>query len=82
VLGQKENILNHAIYLISKNLAPTELNYTVIEKEFLVVVYAINKFSHYIIGYEVFINTNHSTIKYLMNKPITNSKITRWFFML
>ena len=43
-LGQKENQITHAIYFISKKLTPTECNYTVTEKEFLVVVYSINKF--------------------------------------
>ena len=48
VLGQKEGQASYAIYFISKNLTPAELNYTVTEKEFLSVVYFINKFHHYI----------------------------------
>ena len=36
--------ITHDIYIISKNLTPTECSYTVTEKEFLVVVYSINKF--------------------------------------
>jgi len=44
VLGQEENNLPYAIYFISKNMTPAELNYTVTEKEFLAVIYAINKF--------------------------------------
>ena len=35
VLGQKENIITHAIYFVSKNLTHVELNYTVTMKEFL-----------------------------------------------
>jgi hypothetical protein len=53
VLGQKEDQQSYAIYFVSKNLSPTELNYTVTEKEFLEIVHAINKFHHYTIGYEV-----------------------------
>jgi len=49
---------------------------------FLVVVFAINNFRHYIIGYEVFIHIGHSTIKYFMNNPLTNSRITRWLILL
>ena len=62
VLGQKEEQLHYAIYFNSKNLTPAELNYTVTEKEFLAVIFAINKFHHYITGYEVFVHTDHSTI--------------------
>ena len=76
-LGQEEDKQSYAIYFISKNLSPAELNYTVIEKEFLAVIFSINKFRHYITGYEVFIRTHHSAIKYLMNKPLTSYRVTR-----
>jgi hypothetical protein len=82
ILGQKENQQSYAIYFVSKNLSPAELNYTITEKEFLEVVHAINKFRHYITGYKVFIHTNHSTIIFLMNKPITNGRVTRWLLLL
>ena len=63
-------------------MTPAELNYTVTEKEFLVVVYSINKFCHYIIGYEVFVHIDHSAIRFLMNKPITNGRVTLWLLLL
>jgi hypothetical protein len=58
------------------------INIGVTEKEFLAVIYAINIFRHYITGYSTFIHTDHSTIKYLMNKPITNARVTRWLLLL
>ena len=82
ILGQKEEQLHYAIYFISKNLTSAELNYTVTKKEFLAVVFAINKFRHYITGYEVFIHIDHSAIWYLMNKPIMNGRVTRWLLLL
>jgi len=54
----------------------------VTEKEFLAIVHAINKFRHYITGYETFVHTDHSAIRYLMNKPITNGRVTRWLLLL
>jgi hypothetical protein len=44
VLRQEEDNKPYASYFISKNITPTELNYTVTEKEFLAVIHAINKF--------------------------------------
>lgn len=82
VLGQEEDKKPYAIYYISKNLTPAELNYTVTKKEFLVFIYGINKFRHYITGYPVALYTDHSTIKYLANKPITNGRVTRWLLLL
>lgn len=63
-------------------MSPTELNYMITEKEFLAIIYAINKFWHYIIGYPTFVHTNHTTIRYLMNKPIANARVTSWLLLL
>jgi len=82
VLGQLEDKKPYAIYYISKNLTPAELNYTMTEKEFLAVVHTINKFWLYITGYQVFVHTDHSAISFLMNKPITNGRISHWLLLL
>ena len=81
-LGQEENKQSYVIYYISKNLSSAELNYTVTEKEFLAVIFAINKFRHYITRYEVFVHNNHFAIKYLMNKQLTSDRVTRWLLLL
>lgn len=81
LLGKKY-LVPYAIYCTSKTLAPTELNYIVTENEFLVVIHAINKFKHYINGYEAFVHTYHFLIRYLMNKPISNGRITIWLLLL
>jgi len=62
-LGKEEDKKPYIIYFFSKNLSPGELNYTVTEKDFFVVIFSINKLTHYIIRYEVFVHTNHSTIR-------------------
>jgi hypothetical protein len=53
-----------------------------IEKELLSVVHAINKFRHYISIYKSFLHTDHSSIKFLMKKPIENPRVTRWLLLL
>ena len=58
------------------------MNYTIIEKEFLVVIYAIKKFRHYITGYPLFLYTDHSAIEYLAKKLITNGRVTCWLLLL
>ena len=82
VLGQEEGQSPYAIYFISTNLTPAKLNYTITEKEFLAIVYYINKFRHYITGYKFFVHTDHSAIRFLINKPITNGRVTRWLLLL
>lgn len=58
------------------------MNYTVTENEFLAVVHSLNKFRHYITGYQTFAHTDHAAIRYLMNKPDVNAHIIRWLLLL
>lgn len=60
----------------------TKRNYTTIDKEVLFMVYVINKFHHYIIGYQVFVYIDHVAIHYLMNKTMVSGRIIRWLFLL
>ena len=48
----------------------------------MAVVYSIDKFRHYITGYEFFVHADHSAIRFLMNQPITNGRVTRWLLLL
>lgn len=47
VLGKHEEKKPYAIYFITKNISLAELNYIVIEKQFLALLYVINKLCHY-----------------------------------
>lgn len=71
-----------SIYYIRKNISRVELNHTIIEKEFIVVVYAISKSRHHITKYLVYVHIDHSNIKYLINKPNVNGRIIRWLLLL
>ena len=81
-LGQLEEKLPDSIYFVNKNLSKVELNYIVTEKELLAIVHSLNKFIHYNTGYQTFIQTNHATIRYLINKPDVNAHIIRWLILL
>ncbi|GLJ19357.1 hypothetical protein SUGI_0348760 [Cryptomeria japonica] len=82
VLGQKVDKLEKEIYYIDKNLQGPELNYIVTEKEMLAVIYALIKFRHYIIGYPIFVHTDHTAIRYLMNKPSITDRLARWLLLM
>ena len=47
-------------------------NYGTTEKEFLSVVFACDKFRHYIVDSKFIIHTDHVAIKYLMQKRMPN----------
>jgi hypothetical protein len=46
----------------------TQLNYATTEKELLAVVFAIEKFRSYLMGAKVIVDTDHTTLKYLLTK--------------
>jgi hypothetical protein len=43
-------------------------NYTTTEREGLAMIYALQKFRHYLLGGHFKFFTNHSALKYLVNK--------------
>ena len=82
VLGQRSNKIFHSIYYASKTLSGAQLNYTTTEKELLAVVYAFEKFRSYLVGTKVIVYTDHSAIKYLIEKKDAKPRLIRWVLLL
>ena len=81
VLGQREDKKAFVIYYASKTLDSTQSNYTTTEKEFLAVIFALEKFRSYIVGSPVTIFTDHAVLKYLLSKQDTKPRLTRWILL-
>ena len=81
VLGQREDKKAFVIYYASKTLDSAQANYTTTEKEFLAVVFTLEKFRSYIVGSPVTIFTDHTTLKYLLSKQDTKPRLTRWILL-
>ena len=82
VLGQSKDKMFTAIYYISKTLISPQENYTTTEKEFLAVIYAIEKFRSYLVGSKVIVWTDHSALKYLLTKKDAKPRLLRWILLL
>lgn len=76
-----EGFIDHPIAFASRKLLSTERNYTTIEREGLAMVYALQKFRHYLLGSHFKMFTDHSTLKYLVNTPVLGGKICRWLLL-
>ena len=82
ILAQpREGGLDHPIAFASRKLSSVECNYTTIKREGLAIVYALQKFRLYLLGVHFKMFTDHSTLKYLVNKPVLGGKICRWLFL-
>ena len=68
---------SHASRLLSK----AEKNYTTIEKEALAMVYAVNKFRHYLFGKRFIFYVDHLALQYLVNKPQVSGRLARWLLL-
>ena len=82
VLGQRVDKVFHTIYYASRTLNETQLNYATTKKEMLAIVYACDKFQPYLIGNKVVVYTDHSDIRYLMNKKDAKPRLIRWVLLL
>ena len=81
VLGQREDKKAFVIYYASKTLDFSQANYTTTGKEFLVVVFALEKFRSYIVGSPITIFIDHAALKYLLSKQDTKPRLTRWILL-
>nr|XP_023926911.1 uncharacterized protein LOC112038334 [Quercus suber] len=68
VLGQRIGKASHAIYYASRTLNDAQRNYSTFEKEFLAIVFALEKFRSYLLSTKVIVYSDHAAIRYLMTK--------------
>ncbi|XP_070032012.1 uncharacterized protein [Nicotiana tomentosiformis] len=59
VLGQRINKIFYPVYYASKTMNSAQGNYTVIEKELLAIVFAIEKFRSYLMGAKFSVHIDH-----------------------
>jgi hypothetical protein len=70
--------IDHPLAFSSRKLSTAEIKYTTIEREGLAMVYVLQKFCQYLLGGHFKMFTDHSTLKYLVNKPVLGGRICRW----
>lgn len=78
VISQGNIPHDRPIQYFSKTLGPAQSNYSVIEKELLAIVWAIENFRHYLYGREFLVITDHKPLIFLFGTKNINSRLHRW----
>ncbi|GJV81733.1 reverse transcriptase domain-containing protein [Tanacetum coccineum] len=66
----------------SKTLNAAQQNYTIIEKELMVVVFAFEKFLSYLVLSKTIVHTDHSALRHLFKKKDAKPRLIRWILLL
>ncbi|CAH9104590.1 unnamed protein product [Cuscuta epithymum] len=82
VLGQRREKKLHVICYASRVLNDAQINYATTEKEFLAIVFALDKFRSYLVGSKVIVFTDHSALRYLLSKKDAKPRLIRWVLLL
>ncbi len=77
MLGQNpNNTIDRLIFYASRLMNSAKKNYTATEKEALVMIYAVKKFRHYLLGNNFILFVDHQALFYMVNKLTETSQIT------
>jgi hypothetical protein len=63
VLSQKDDkLFDHLIYFASKQLEVVKINYRNVKRSVLGMIYFVQKFKHYLLGYPFVFHVDHEII--------------------
>ena len=82
-LSDKDNVL-HPIAFHSRSLTPTELNYTIYDKELLAIITAFTVWRHHLEGakFPIQVITDHRNLLYFKKPQHLNQRQIRWSLFL
>lgn len=78
----KENKIIGVVAYLSKKLHTNELNWPIREKELYAIIFALQKWKHYLLGDRFTIRTDHQTLQYIKTGKTENARLIRWWDLL
>jgi hypothetical protein len=73
-----EGDIHHRIAFANMKLSYLEQNYNTTEREGLSMVYNLQRYIHQMLGKHFKMFTDHSSLRYLFNKPVLGGRICIW----
>ena len=83
LLAQEDNSNREwAIYYLSCTFISYEMNYNIIEKAFLAVVFASQKLRHYMLAHTTWLVAKIDPLKYFLSKAALTGCLAKWVMVL
>jgi len=82
VLSQLQEGEEHPIMLIIRKLLPQEQRYSTVEKECLVIKWALETPRYYLLGQHFTLVTDHAPLVWMLRNKDSNARVTLWFLSL
>ena len=82
ILAQPEGDTDFPVYYASRRFSQAEQAYSTTEQEALGMVFAVQKFHHYLLGNYFVFYVDHQALLYLINKVVIQGRLARWMLLL
>jgi hypothetical protein len=82
VLLQYYDDIPHPVAYVSRKLLQREVNYSVIERELLAIIFGVSKFRYYLLGKQFMLEVDHRPLVYLNKFKGQNDRLLRWALSL
>ena len=79
---EDDNNKERAIYYLSRTLISYEMNYSIIEKACLAVVFVSQKLRHYMLAHTTRLVAKIDPLKYLLSKAALTGRLAKWVMVL
>ena len=73
--------MDYPIVYNNRKLNKVERNYSTKEREALGMVFALQKYRHYLLANPFIFYTDHQALKYLVNKTFHHGRICQWILL-
>jgi hypothetical protein len=81
-LLQEYDRMLHPVHYLSCKLKKPELNYCILEKECLAIVWAVTKLKVYLYGTEFVLLVDNKPLSFMKEASIKNARVARWLLSL
>ena len=71
-----------AIYYLSKRMLEYEMRYVVIERFYIVLVWATRRLRHYMTEYSMHLISHLDLLRYLFDRPTLAGRLMKWLVLL